>query len=98
MESVSATFHNGHVELSQPAKWAEGTRLLVTPMSPKIGLSEAEWPKTEEEIADWLEWFEKLEPSAMAAEERSAFEAELRASKEEQKRLLREKWRKEDQS
>jgi hypothetical protein len=32
METVTATFRNGRVELSQPVDWPEGTQVRVTPL------------------------------------------------------------------
>jgi hypothetical protein len=32
MESVTATFRNGRLELAEPVDWPDGTRVRVTPL------------------------------------------------------------------
>ena len=89
MEKALATYRNGHVEFDSTVDWPEGTRLEIAPAEKRLGLEDSDRPETPEEIADWLEWFKTLEPFDMTPEEVDAFEAELRASKEIQKQLLR---------
>jgi hypothetical protein len=96
MEKMLATYHNGHVELDAPAHWPEGTRLEVVPAQKKLGLDESEWPQTPEEIAEWLAWFETIEPYDMTAEEFDRMEKERQLAKEQQKQLLRKSWERED--
>jgi hypothetical protein len=98
MEKALATFHNGHIELDQPVTWPEGTRLVVAPTTQQLGLPESEWPTTQQEKDEWLEWLKNLEPFDMTPDEHAAFEADLKASKELQKELLRQSWRKEEQA
>jgi hypothetical protein len=92
MEKALATLRNGHVELDHAVDWPDGIRLQVSPADKKLGLEESEWPNTPEEKAEWIRWLESLEPFEMSASELNAFEAELKASKERQKQLLRESW------
>ena len=33
MESITAVFHNGRIELAQPVDWPDGTRVEVTPIT-----------------------------------------------------------------
>ena len=33
MESMTATFRNGRLELAEPVNWPDGTRVQVTPMA-----------------------------------------------------------------
>ncbi len=33
MQSVTATFHNGRLELAEPVDWPDGTQVEVTPLS-----------------------------------------------------------------
>lgn len=98
MEKALATFRNGHVELDHAPSWANGTRLEVMPAAKKVGLDESEWPKTPKEKKDWLDWLNSLEPFDMTPKELEAFEADLKDSKETQKRLLRKSWEVEDRS
>jgi hypothetical protein len=95
MEKVMATMRKGQVEFDHPVNWPEGTRLEISPAATTLGLDEADWPKTPEQIAEWLEWLKNLEPFDMTPEELDAFKAELQASKEVQKQLLRKSWEQE---
>ena len=70
----------------------------VSPTKKKQGLDESESSETPKEIAEWIEWFKTLEPLDMTPDELDAFGAEMRASKEAQKELLRKSWEKEDVS
>jgi hypothetical protein len=92
MEKALATFRNGQVEFDQDVDWPEGTRLEIVPAVQSLGLPESEWPETEEEKKAWLDWLKNLEPFDMTPDERSAFENDLRTSKETQKELLRQNW------
>jgi hypothetical protein len=93
MEKALATFRNGRVEFDSAVHWADGTRLEIAPAPlQRIGLDESDWPTTPQEKADWLAWLENVEPFDMPQEELAAFDAELNASKERQKQLLRDSW------
>mgnify|MGYP001450427993 CR=1 FL=1 len=88
----------GHVVFPHVPKGPEGTGLEFAPAIAKLGLDESEWPETDEEKSAWLEWLQSLEPFEMSPEELDAFEAQLKASKEEQKDLMRKRWRAEEAS
>ena len=44
MQSVTATFRNGHVELSEAVDWPDGTRLEVVPVTDGNGSASEEQP------------------------------------------------------
>ena len=93
MEKTLATFRNGQIELDEAVQWPDGTRLEIAPATQnRYGLDESQWPKTAEEKAEWLEWLKNIEPFDMTPEELEAFEADLKASKDQQKQLLRKSW------
>lgn len=97
MEKSLATFRNGQVEFDHAVHWPDGTRLEIAPAAQKrLGLDESDWPKTPQQRADWLEWLKNLEPFDMTSAELDAFEADLNASKERQKQMLRECWKTEN--
>ena len=98
MEKALATFRNGHVEFDHAVDWPDGTRLEIAPEVKKLGLAESAWPVTPQEKEDWLAWLKSLEPFDMTPEELEAFEEDLLASKETQKRLLRQSWQEETAS
>lgn len=64
MKSVAATWKNGQIHPDEPVDWPEGCRLSVEPVEDGdcIGMREEEWSNSPEAIADWLRWYESLEP------------------------------------
>jgi hypothetical protein len=61
MESVTAVFRNGRVELAEPVNWAEGTQVQVTPLDiakqrvswlslPPLDVGEFREPTTDDDI------------------------------------------------
>lgn len=77
MKAITATWKNGQIMPDQPADWPEGCRLKIEPLDQpdQIGMREEVWSTTPEAIADWLKWYDTLEPLEFTAEE----EAELAA-------------------
>ena len=48
----------------------------------KIGLSENEWPTTPEARAEWLQWFDSIEPVEMTPEEEAEWQTARQAVKD----------------
>ena len=73
MSTITGTWKAGHVVLDGVADWPEGCRVLVEPLSTEhgIGLAEADWLDSPEAIADWLQWYDSLEPLEITPEERT---------------------------
>ena len=87
MERVSATYRDGHVIFDSEVDWPEGTRVAVDPLE-DIGISESGWPQTPEELQEWLEWFDSIEPFDMTSEELKRLDKQRRAWKHEQTELF----------
>jgi hypothetical protein len=72
-KTLTGTWKNGQVILDEPADWPEGCRVIISPQeAPKgewLGITEEEWPRTPEALADWLKWLDSIEPIEMTAEE-----------------------------
>jgi hypothetical protein len=71
MNTVKGTWKNGQVVLDSPTDWPDGCRVLVEP-APEgvtIGIREEDWPTTPQAIADWLQWYDSLEPIEITPEE-----------------------------
>jgi hypothetical protein len=88
MDAIRATWKNGQIVLDGPVDWPEGYRLLVEPdlaPSAQIGMREEEWSNSPEAIADWLAWYDSLEPLIFAPEEEAEWEGARRAQKEFEK-------------
>ncbi len=72
MEAIHATWKNGQIVLDGPVDWPEGCRLIVEPdpaHSELMGIREEDWPNSPEAIADWLAWYDSLEPLIFTPEE-----------------------------
>src|SRR5262245_12948530 len=84
MNAVTGTYQNGQIVLDAPADWPDGCRVLVEPgpAEETLGIREEDWPDTPEGIAEWLKWYDALEPLLMTPEEEAEWEAARKASKE----------------
>ncbi len=84
MNAIQGTWKGAQVVLDNPADWPEGCRVVVEPVpaTDQIGLSEEEWPRTPEAIADWLKWFDSLEPVQLTPEEEADWAAARQKVKE----------------
>ena len=71
MTVVRAKWENGRVVFNEPITWPEGRDLLVidSPNAPASGLINDDHAETPEEIAEWLKWYDSLEPLEFTAEE-----------------------------
>jgi hypothetical protein len=76
MTTVKATVKGGRLELDVPADWPDGTEVIVQPVAgdENFGIREECWPHTPEAVADWLRWYDTLEPLIFTDEERAAWE------------------------
>jgi hypothetical protein len=72
-KTLNGTWKNGQIVLDEPADWPEGCRVVVIPREAHredwLGITEEEWPKTPEALADWLKWLDSIEPIEMTPEE-----------------------------
>ncbi len=77
MQAIKGKYENGQIVLNEPADWPEGTEVVVEPVPQEetIGIREEDWPDTPEAIAEWLRWYDSLEPLEFTPEE----EADLAA-------------------
>lgn len=77
MSENTGTVKNGLVVLDDASGFAEGSRVVVLPVesSMGIGLCESEWQDTPEAIADWIAWYDSLEPLEMEKSDEQAVAA-----------------------
>jgi hypothetical protein len=71
MNNIKSTVKNGRLELNVPADWPDGIEVEIHPL-------EEGWSNDPEAIADWLRWYDALEPLTLTAEEEADAEAWLR--------------------
>lgn len=58
------------------------TRYRPLPEEETLGIREEDWPATPEAMADWLNWYDSLEPLEITAAEEVEFAAWRRRVKE----------------
>ena len=74
MRTIRATWKNGRIVPDVPIDWPEGYRLTIEPeiaRSGSIGEREEDWSNSPEAIADWLAWYDSLEPLEFTDDERT---------------------------
>jgi hypothetical protein len=101
MSTITGTVRNGQVVFDEPTGLPDGCRVLVEPI-PKLetfGIRESDWRDTPEVVAEWLTWYDSLEPLEMTPEEEADWLAARRQRKEcekatfdEQAEQLRRMW------
>ena len=87
MNAIRATVRGGRLDVQVPPDWPDGTEVLLQPVRPEngIGLPEEDWPATPEASAEWLAWYDSLEPLIFTEEERIAWESDRMARREWEK-------------
>lgn len=71
MKTILGTVRNGQIVADQTVEWPEGFRVVIKPVAngEMLGIREEDWPTTPEALADWLAWFDSLEPIELTPEE-----------------------------
>ena len=97
MSAIKATVRNGRIEPDSPLGLPEGAKVLVIP-EPDANVDDDD-ADTPEAIANWLAWYETLEPLILTDEERRAWDERRAAQKkwelehfEERAEKLRRMW------
>ena len=87
MNAVKGIVKNGGVVLDNPAELPEGCRVVVEPLSDdgSLGIREEDWQDTPEAVAEWLRWYDSLEPLQMSPQEEAEWRAALQEQKEREK-------------
>jgi hypothetical protein len=77
MIAIKAIVKGGRLDVKVPPDWPDGTEVIVQPVKPEetFGISEEDWPDSPDAIAEWLRWYDSLEPLIFTDEERVAWEA-----------------------
>jgi hypothetical protein len=70
VSTIRATWRNGQIIPDVPVDWPEGCRLIVERASAGDGdAAQEDWHNTPEAIAEWLTWYDSLEPLVFTPEE-----------------------------
>ncbi len=79
MSAVRARWQNGEVVLEGQPNWSEGRQLVVMELQQQEMTDPTEeWPNTPEAIADWLKWYDNLEPLIITDHEQADSQAWLK--------------------
>jgi hypothetical protein len=92
MNAIRGVVKNGGVILDNPAELPEGCRVVVELLTDEgsLGIREEDWQDTPEAVADWLRWYDSLEPLEMTPKEEAEWQAALQAQKECEKAIFAE--------
>ena len=87
MTAITAIVKGGRLELNVPPDWPDGTEVVVQPVciGETFGIREEDWPETPEAMADWLSWYDSLEPLIFTDAERAAWATARKEQKDFQK-------------
>src|SRR5215216_2414650 len=73
MSAVRGIYRNGAVTLSATPDWPEECEVVIEPAAaPSIGIAEEDWDDSPEGVAEWLRWYDSLEPLEFTAAEEAA--------------------------
>ncbi len=77
MKTITGTVRNGQIVADQPVNWPDGCRVVIEPAPEEktLGIREEDWPTTPEALADWIAWFDSLEPVELTPEEEADWKA-----------------------
>jgi hypothetical protein len=79
MSAVRAKWQNGEVVLEGQPDWSEGRQLVVMELQQQeMSDPTEEWSNTPEDIADWLKWYDNLEPLIITDHEQADSQAWLK--------------------
>jgi hypothetical protein len=71
---MRATWKNGRIVPDGPVDWPEGCRLVIEPEvseATPMDVSDEAWSDSPEAVADWLAWYDSLEPLEITAAEKA---------------------------
>ena len=83
MIAIMGTVKNGLIVLDEPADLPDGSRVIVQQVehTETFGISESNWSDSPEAIADWINWYDSLEPVEMPMADEQSLEAHRRRQK-----------------
>jgi hypothetical protein len=83
MNTIKATVRGGRLEVEEPIDLPDGTELLIPLPNGPGQTDDDNWDNSPEGIADWLRWYESLEPLIITPEEEADTEAWLKKMDQE---------------
>ena|SRR5437870_2832653 len=95
MTTIKAIVRNGRIEVDNLIDLPDGTELTIPipDSAGTSGLADEDRSESPEAIAEWMRWYDALEPLVFTAEERAAWQA----ARKEQKEFELAQWQKRSQ-
>lgn len=80
MDAIKAIVQGGRLDVTVRTDWPDGTEVVVQPLAREqmFGIREEDWPETPEARAEWLRWYDSLEPLIFTPAEEAAWAAARR--------------------
>lgn len=78
MTTIKAPVKDGRLEVEEPIDLPDGTELLIPLPNVPNQTDETGWDNSPEGIADWLKWYDSLEPLTITVAEEADTEAKLK--------------------
>ena len=72
----------GQVIVPKPIDLPDGSEVVVSNPTASEDELEDDWDNTPEGIAEWLKWYDSLQPLTFTDDERAAWEADRKARKD----------------
>ena len=102
MEQITGEFRDGAVSLHGSVDWDDGTPLMITRVPNEkeqdslsdYGINEGQWRTKQEELAEWVRWFDECKPLELTVEQQEAIERERLQAKEENIKAMLANWEK----
>jgi hypothetical protein len=84
MDAIKAIVKSGRLELAVPKDWPDGTEVVVSPVviEGMFGIREEDWPDTAEARAEWLRWYDSLDPLILTPADQAGWSAARQNQKE----------------
>ncbi len=93
MTAIKAVVKDGRIDLRVPPDWPDGTEVTIRPLSAEgtFGVSEEDEADGPEAVAEWLAWYDSLEPLIFTDAEWEAWEEARRQQREYEKATFPER-------
>ena len=82
MTTIKATVRGGRLEVEEPINLPDGTELWLPLPNGPGQTEEDDWDNSPDGIADWLKWYDSLEPLRITAAEEADTGARLKKMSE----------------
>jgi hypothetical protein len=82
MSAIRGKVTGGKIEIPAPPDWPDGLEVEVRPADEEFGCTEDEQGDDPESIAEWLAWYDTVQPLILTPEDEARWAAARQAQKE----------------